>query len=48
MANKQPNPQDTWGASEPAKQEWEEDNGDAARKATEERNRKQEKDRDNA
>jgi hypothetical protein len=38
MAKTKRNHEDTWGASEPAKEKWESDNADAARKETDKRN----------
>ncbi len=38
MANKGRDHESTWGATEQAKEKWESQNGDAARKDTERRN----------
>ncbi len=47
MAQKR-NHEDTWGASEEAKQEWEADNGDTARKSTERETKKRGKEQNDA
>ncbi len=48
MATQKRNHEDTWGASEAAKAEWEKENGEDTRKSTEKTNKKTEKEQGNA